>query len=243
MNHQESSRALQAVIFDCDGILVNTEPLHYRAFQEVLEPLGLGFDYEHYMRVYIGFDDRDAFAEAFREKGRDLGASRLAELMEAKNRILQSIVARGIESFPGVTALIKELLRREVPLAVASGALRDEVEAFTTALNIRHAFRVIVAADDVARSKPDPETYLAAMERMRTHGGVPDLEPAGCVAIEDTPAGIASARAAGMCVVAVTNSFGPEKLGEAHQVVESLDRVSVRDMAALVDRCQNQGRA
>ncbi len=243
MNHQESSGTLQAVIFDCDGILVDTEPIHYRAFQEVLEPLELGFDYEHYMRAYIGFDDRDAFAEAFREKGKILDAHQLSGLMEAKNRVLQSIVTRGINSFPGVVTLIEELLRHNVPLAVASGALRDEVEAFTTTLSIRHAFRVIVAADDVARSKPDPETYLAAMEKMRIHGGVADLEPSRCIAIEDTPAGIASARAAGLCVMAVTNSFGAESLGEAHQVVPSLTRVNIREMSALVERCRSEGGA
>ncbi len=230
------SQILQAVIFDCDGVLVNTEPIHYRAFQEVLRPFGMGFDWEHYMDVYIGFDDRDAFAEAFRERGKILGDAELARLIEEKNRFLQSIVAEGIAGFPGVVELIQELLSHQVPLAVASGALRKEVEAFTAALSIRDAFRVIIAADDVARSKPDPETYLAALAQMRTVFGLRELNSSRCIAIEDTPAGIASAKAAGLCVVAVTNSFGPESLREADHVLSSLADLNVRRMAELVEQ-------
>ncbi len=75
---------LQAVIFDCDGVLVNTEPLHYRAFQEVLAPLGLGHDFESYLEHFVGFDDRDAFIYAFRQAGLDLAPTTLGRLIEAK---------------------------------------------------------------------------------------------------------------------------------------------------------------
>jgi len=235
------SRPLQAVIFDCDGILVNTEPLHYRAFQEVLRPLGMGFDFDHYMDVYIGFDDRDAFAEAFRQKGETLSDSHLARLMEAKHEVLQAIVARGVSSFPGVLELIGELRRHQVPLGVASGALRSEIEAFTAALSIRDAFGVIVAADDVAKSKPHPETYLEAVNRMRSFPQMGDLSPSRCLAIEDTPAGIASARAAGLYVVAVTNSFPEENLGEAHLVLPSLQELTIGRMVEHMEEFARKG--
>lgn len=238
---KDLSRPLQAVIFDCDGILVDTEPLHYRAFQEVLRPLGMGFDYDHYMDVYIGFDDRDAFAQAFREKGETLSDSHLARLMEAKHEVLQSIVAQGVSSFPGVLELIGDLQRHQVPLGVASGALRSEIEAFTTVLSIRDAFGVIVAADDVARSKPDPETYLEAVKRMRALPRLSDLVPSQCLAIEDTPAGIASAKGAGLYVVAVTNSFPEENLGEAHLVLPSLEELTVGRMMEHMEEFARKG--
>ncbi|GLI36418.1 MAG: HAD family phosphatase [Deltaproteobacteria bacterium] len=232
----DADSRLKAVIFDCDGILVDTEPLHYQAFQVVLAPLGLGHDYDHYMEYYIGFDDRDAFREAFREAGRCLDEATLTRLMRAKAEALLEIVSKGVASFPGVSALVEELVKHGVPLAVASGALRHEVLTFMEALGLREAFPLIVAADDVSRSKPDPETYLVALERVREKLGTDSLDPSACIAIEDTPAGIQSAKAAGMYVVGVTNSFPADQLKDADQVVESLDQVSYGKMIQWLEK-------
>lgn len=228
------SSPLQAVIFDCDGVLVDTEPLHYQAYQEVLRPLGLGYDYERYLDYYMGFDDRDAFMEAFREAGRAIDQATLASLMAAKAKALLSIASMGISSFPGVVELVQELVKAEVPLAVASGALRHEVEAFTEALGIRKAFGIIVAADDVSRSKPDPETYLMALAKLREHLGASDLDPRSCIAIEDTPAGIQSARAAGIYVIGVAHSYPVSSLSEADSVVENMTLLDVPGLMRLV---------
>jgi len=227
------SLPLAAVIFDCDGVLVDTEPLHYQAFQEVLRPIGLGFDYDAYLDRYIGFDDRDAFLEAFREAGRSLDPATLASLMHAKAKALLSIASKGISSFPGVVELVHELERHKVPLAVASGALRREVEAFTDALGIRGAFSIIVGADDVSRSKPDPETYLAALARLKEHLNRNDLDPASCVAIEDTPAGIRSAKKAGIYVIGVAHSYPVSGLNEADKVIESMTQLDVPGLMRL----------
>lgn len=226
---------IEAVVFDCDGILVDTEPLHYRAFQRVLEPLGLGHDFEHYLKVYIGFDDRDAFLEAFREGGRPLDDATLGELMDRKERALREIVAAGgLVSFPGVVELVRRLKAAGVPLAVASGALRREVLEFTDALGLRGAFDVIVAADDVARSKPDPESYLKAVQRLQgVVGG--SVRPARCVAVEDTPAGIQAARGAALKVIAVTNSFPAEKLTDADLIVGSLEGLSLERIEEILE--------
>lgn len=228
------SSALTAVIFDCDGVLVDTEPLHYEAFQEVLRPLGLGYDYAYYLEHYIGFDDRDAFAEAFREAGRTLDDAALISLMEAKAEALSTIASRGISSFPGVVDLVHELARHKVPLAVASGSLRHEVEAFTRALGIREAFSFLVAADDVSRSKPDPETYLLVLARLGEQLGMSELDSRSCIAIEDTPAGIRSAREAGIYVIGVANSYPASDLSEADKVVESLTELNVSALMGLV---------
>ncbi|MFP5213374.1 MAG: HAD family hydrolase [Acidobacteriota bacterium] len=227
---------LKAVIFDCDGILVDTEPIHYRAFQKVLVPLGMGFDYDRYLKDYIGFDDRDAFIEAFREAGRAVGGAELASLIKAKADALQVIISEGISSFPGVAELIARLIDHRVPLAVASGALRHEIDDFLAALNLSHAFPTIVAANDVKKSKPDPETYAMALEKVRTERGLKGLDARSCVAIKDTPAGIRSAKGAGLYVVAVTNSFPADRLTEADLVVESLEKVDVIGLADLVGR-------
>ena len=228
---------LKAVIFDCDGILVDTEPLHYAAFQEVLQPLGLGFDYEHYLKHYIGFDDRDAFREAFREGARPLNGGQLSEFMGAKEEALQRIIARGVPTFPGVVELVRELSGGGIPLAVASGALRHEVETFVLGLGLQEAFPVIVAADEVERSKPDPETYLQALSKVREHFGLAGLTARECVAIEDTPTGIQSARQAGMFVVGVAHSYSVERLeSEADYVVKGLPELNLPLLTRLVAR-------
>ena len=231
-----SNLDLQAVIFDCDGVLVDTEPLHYRAFQEVLVPLGLGHDFQSYLDRFVGFDDRDAFIYAFKQAGRELAPLTLERLMEAKSAALGDLIRQGVPSFPGVVELVNELMDRGVPMAVASGALRHEIEAFLASLGLNGAFRVIVAADQVKKSKPDPETYLLAIERLRQLQESKPLDPKNCVAIEDTQAGILSAKSAGLAVIAVTNSFPAKELSDADQVVGSLSDLSFRKIVKLLER-------
>ncbi len=230
----DSDPELQAVIFDCDGVLVDTEPLHYRAFQKVLVPLGLGHDFKRYLELFVGFDDRDAFIHAFKEGGLELSATTLDQLMEAKAIALRELILKGVPGFPGVVELIEELRDEGIPMAVASGALRHEVEAFIASLGLNGAFRAIVSADEVKKSKPDPETYLLAIERLKQLLGSTPLDPVNCVAIEDTPAGIHSAKSAGLQVIAVTNSFPENELTEADMVVESLSALSFPEMVKLL---------
>jgi beta-phosphoglucomutase len=228
---------LEAVVFDCDGVLVDSEPLHYRAFQAVLGPLGLGHSYDAYLERYIGFDDRDAFLEAFRENGRELDDATLARLIRAKEEVLQGIMAQGVSGFPGVVALVRELAANRVPLAVASGALRQEVNGFIKALGLTGFFSVIVSADEVARSKPHPETYLKVLEHFRNDQAIlADLNPQCCIAIEDTPSGIASAKDAGLYVIGVTNSFPEDQLPGADQVVASLEELNFSRLAQSIER-------
>jgi len=227
---------LQAVIFDCDGILVNTEPLHYRAFQEVLVPLGLGHDFESYLEHFVGFDDRDAFIYAFKEAGLYLAPTTLDRLIKAKARALLGLIGQGVPGFPGVVELVRELANRGVLMAVASGALRHEVDAFIASLGLNGGFHAIVAADEVKKSKPDPETYLLAIERLRQLRGEMRLDPMNCIAIEDTPAGIRSAKSAGLPVIAVTNSFSLPELTEADKVIDSLSELNFPEMLKLLKR-------
>jgi beta-phosphoglucomutase len=230
-----SFHRLEAVVFDCDGVLVDSEPLHYQAFQAVLGPLGLAHSYDDYLERYIGFDDRDAFLEAFREDGRELDDTTLAELIRAKEDVLHGIIAKGVSGFPGVVALVRELAANRVPVAVASGSLRKEVKGFIKALGLTGFFSVIVSADEVARSKPHPESYLKVLDHLRGDEAVVNLDPQFCIAIEDTPAGIASAKEAGLYVIGVTNSFLEDQLPGADLVVASLEDLSFSSLIQLFE--------
>ncbi len=200
----------------------------------MLVPLGLGHDYARYLEHFVGFDDRDAFIHAFKEGGLQLSAATLERLMEAKAIALQEFIRQGVPGFPGVVELVKELRDKGIPMAVASGALRHEVDAFIASLGLNGAFCAVVAADEVKKSKPDPETYLLAIERLRLLHGSPALDPINCFAIEDTPAGIRSAKSAGLQVIAVTNSFPENELTEADMVVGSLSALSFSAMVKLL---------
>jgi len=217
-----------AVIFDFDGVIVDTEPIHYQVFQDILEPIGLGYTWDEYTRTYMGFDDRDAFREAFGAAGKTLTPDRLQELISQKAGIFEQVVSRGVTPYTGVIELIHELSAKGIPLAISSGALRSDIIPILEQLNIEHYFSHIVTADDVPQSKPHPASYLSAKEKLLI--SFPDkLNSDSLVyAIEDTPAGIQSAKGAGLSVVAVTNSYQAEKLRQADVIVPSLEQLATR---------------
>ena len=217
----------EAVLFDFDGILVDTEPMHHRAFNEVLDPLGMAFPWKEYVETYMGFDDRDAFREAFRAKGIDLDDTNLAKLVAAKSEAFLRGLRAGVTAYPGAVPLIETLSAAGTPLALCSGALRADIDPILAQLGVARRFGVIVSADDVRRSKPDPESYALAFRRLAETYSSSLTVPGKSVAVEDTPAGIRSAKGAGLRVLAVTNSYGTGELAEADWIVESLENVRV----------------
>lgn len=218
---------LNAVIFDFDGIIVDSEPMHYSAFQTVLEPLGKGYSWEKYCESYIGHDDRDALTEAFKAHGEKLSSRDLKRLIAEKAAAFQKLVHNGDATpLPGAVELIKSI-PRPLPVALCSGALLEDILPIIRNLGIADAFRVIVTAEDTPKSKPDPAPYLLAIKKL----GLDD--PSTAIAIEDTPAGILSAKGAGLKVLAVTNSHDREYLFDADAVTDSLEninRLSLEDM-------------
>ena len=215
----------EAVLFDFDGILVDSEPMHYRAFIEILDPLGMGFPWKKYVETYMGFDDRDAFREAFRAKGVVLDEANLGKLVAAKSEAFLRGLRVGVTAYPGAVHLIETLYAAGFPLALCSGALRSDIDPILTQLGVARRFDVIVSADDVRRSKPDPESYALAFARLSERHPALLTAPEMSVAVEDTPAGIRSAKGAGLRALAVTNSYGAGELGEADWVVGSLECV------------------
>lgn len=216
----------EAVIFDFDGVIVDTEPLHYAAFQRLLEPLGLGFSWEQYVETFMGFDDRDAFMEAFKVNGTGLSTTDLQSYIDRKANLFQEIIRDGISSYPGVVELIRSIRASRTPLAISSGALRSDIAPILETLGIADCFDVIVTAEDVARSKPDPESYRLAHTRLNKSRML-NLLPGQVLAIEDTPAGIAAAKGAGLRVIAVTNSYPAAHLSQADHIVETLDSAEI----------------
>jgi HAD superfamily hydrolase (TIGR01509 family) len=209
---------MRAVLFDFDGVLVDSEPLHFRAMRDALVAEGFTIDEEEYWRHLLAHDDRGAIRIALERHGVPYDGARIEAMTRRKAEAFEAVLA-DIPFFPGARDLV-HALGREVPLAIASGARRAEIEAILTAGGLRDSFSAVVGIDDVSRGKPDPEPYLTAMRRLG--GRAPGLRPTECLVIEDSSTGIAAGLAAGMKVLAVTNSYPAAKLAAAHRVVASL---------------------
>ncbi|MDX2029915.1 MAG: HAD family phosphatase [Blastocatellia bacterium] len=217
---------LRAIIFDFNGVIVDDEPLHLELFRAVLAEEGIPLTDEAYHERYLGFDDRGAFVAVLRDAGRASRADEagyIAELIERKAALYREAIERRYLLFPGVVDLVRGLAER-FPMAIASGALRNEIELVLTRGEIRDCFREIIASEDVAVCKPDPEGYLKALAALnaRDSGSAREIEPAECLAIEDSIAGIEAARRAGMRCLAVTNSYAAEQLTRADRIVNTL---------------------
>jgi HAD superfamily hydrolase (TIGR01509 family) len=223
-------RGPRAIIFDFDGVIADSEPLHLAAFQQALEPEGIILTTEAYYADYLGYDDYDAIVAALREAGRPPTEESVQALMAAKAEHFLALVREGVRILPGVPVFVREAATR-VPLAVASGALRREIELILAYAGLRKAFDAIVSAEDVSEGKPAPESFLLALERLQER--VPNLTPGDCLVIEDSRAGIEAARRAGMRCLAVTNSYPASELGAADVVVPSLEKVEWERVSAL----------
>jgi beta-phosphoglucomutase len=218
---------LRAVIFDFNGIIVDDEPIHFKLFQRVLGEEGIVLTEEDYYARYLGFDDRGAFVTGFREHSRPLSAEKLQKLIERKAVYYQEAIRNHVTVFPGVKNLVADLAQT-LPLAVASGALRHEIDTILKTLGLLDHFRAIVAAEDVTQGKPEPEIYVKALAALNARGGNGrPIEAADCVVIEDSKEGIRGARRAGMKCLAVTNSHPAELLSEATAIVKSLEDVKL----------------
>ena len=223
----------QAVFFDFDGVIVDSEPLHYQAYQEILAPMGMGFPWEDYMAVYIGFDDREVFGRLFGQRGRAPDAGDLHDLMGRKAAAFLRIVRQSPPAvYPGVRALV-EGLRGRVPLGLCTGALPGDIEPILSAIGLDTAFDVRVTAADVHASKPDPASYRLARERLEARHPERRFPAERCVAIEDTPAGIEAAAGAGLRVLAVATTHPRSALRRAARVVDSLTEVAADDVLKL----------
>ena len=211
-----------AVLFDFDGVLVNSEPLHFQAFHEVLAAEHIELSEDEYYRELIGFDDKGAFRHVYQTRNLPLAPKTFLALMTAKSRMMMSLIQRRqFTALPGVEQFVRGLWRNR-PLAICSGALREEIEAMLHGISLRDCFSVIVAAEDVTVGKPDPSGYLMTMRQLGVKKRQP-LDPSDCLIVEDAPTVIHSVRQVGFSVLGVATSYPIDKLQEANWAVKSLE--------------------
>lgn len=223
---------LEAIIFDFDGVICDTEPLHHRAFVRALANVPIPLAEDEYYARYAGLNDRAVLRAVARDQGLDLAEQNLESLLHAKNENYFTMIADGIDRLPGVDRLVPRLARRW-PLAICSGARRLEIETILQHAGLLEYFRVIVSGDEVQASKPDPAGYMVTLKRLRRL--IPDVLARQCLVIEDTAHGIAAARAAGMKALGIQSRLSPRQLAAADATVPTLRSVSVQSLAAMFE--------
>lgn len=211
---------LQAIIFDFDGVIANSEPLHLRAFQAALADDGVALDAGDYYARYLGHDDVGMFQQLGADRGFDWSHRHVTALVARKGVKMQALLRSGAVLFPGAADFVRRAAA-VVPIAIASGALRHEILEIAGAARVAQLFSTIVAAGDTPESKPSPAPYQLAFAQLceRTRR---DIEPKRTVAIEDSRWGLASARAAGLRCVGVTSSYPASELPGAELTVGGL---------------------
>jgi len=205
---------VRAVIFDFDGVLVDSEPIRFQAGAQALEEIGVSLTWERFMKFWLGRTDdaglRDLLGDRFEADGKRVAARRNALYEERLDEV---------PAFPDSVRLL-----RRVPdgtrLAVVTGSRQIEVERILTHLGLFREFHVIVTAEDYARAKPAPEPFLTAARCL-------DLPPVSCLVIEDSLAGVTAGHAAGMPVVAVDRGRGAIGLDQATWTVGSLEEITL----------------
>jgi beta-phosphoglucomutase len=220
---------IRAVCFDFNGVLVDDENVHFELLRDILAEDGIILTEREYHDLYLGYDDRGCFEVALASAGLPAGPERIEALIAQKAQSYRSRAETGLRIFPGAAESLQALARR-FPIAICSGALRPEIEFALERLRSRDYVSVIISAEDTTHCKPDPEGYSLSLAALRLLPGkeLHDLKPSECLVVEDSLAGIASARAAGMWCVGVAHTYKPGELtgAGAHRVIQSLDTLA-----------------
>ena len=213
--------AFDCVIFDCDGVLVDSEPIVHRVLNEMLNELGIAISLEESKRWFLGRAVRDELGNIERRLGKPLPENWLSTWLARRNQVLEAEVV----AVPHVREAIEAITARGLPVCVASGADRIKVKLQLTRTGLVELFQQdarehIFSSTEVDRSKPAPDVYLLAARTM-------DVDPSRCVVVEDSPTGVTAGVAAGMTVL------GYAALNDAGELREAGARAIFTDMRQL----------
>jgi HAD superfamily hydrolase (TIGR01509 family) len=225
---------IRAVVFDFDGVIANSEPLHFRAFRDVLAACGVTLTERDYYDKYLGYDDAGAFRAVAGDQRVSMTEANVAELVTRKAIVLEDLAHDASVLFAGARDAIHRMAE-SCPIAIASGARRPEILRVLEHEQLMPLFRFVVGAEDTPASKPAPDPYLLAVSLLAAETARP-LAASDCVAVEDSRWGLESARAAGLKTVAVTHTYPAEELARADLVIEHLDHLTWEALNDLARR-------
>lgn len=224
---------LKAIIFDFDGIIADTEPVHLEAFKSILKDINISLSDEDYYTKYLAYDDRTLFTEVLKLSDSESDDVLIQNLIHRKNDLVTRVFNEQVVLFPGFLSYLEEIKGRYL-LAIGSGALKSEITLVLEKFGIEGDFHVITAADNVVNCKPDPEVFLTCLKSLNevSHGDVLSEE---CLVFEDSISGIRAAKSANMKCVAISNSYDERLLYEADVIVNGFEELNMRDIETLFD--------
>jgi beta-phosphoglucomutase len=226
--------SLLALLFDFDGVVIDSEPIHYECFVRVMrQRFGIELDRELYFSRYLAFTDAEALEAMAEDYSLDIDPATAREIIDRKTRMVMDAFNEGIEPLAGAIELMRAAREAGLAVAICSGALREEIIGPATTVGAMPYVQLVVSAEDVERGKPDPAGYELTRRRLAEMLGR-EISAHQCVVIEDSPGGVQAGKAAGMAVLAVTTTTAAENLTQADRVVRSLAEVELEDLRELV---------
>ncbi|MCD4830902.1 MAG: HAD family phosphatase [Anaerohalosphaeraceae bacterium] len=225
---------LKAVIFDFDGVISDSELLHWQGFNEILARFDIKLSKQDYYDNYLGFTDSELLEKVMARGGVDFDKAMIEELVDEKADVFSALVKNSNHIINGVREFLAELSGSNIPMAICSGASSADIDVMLSGSELGDYFRFIVSADDVIKGKPEPDGYLLALQKLNElqQGSV---SAGQCVVIEDSHWGIEAGKKAGMRVLAVTNSYVTSELKAADKTVESLGDLKASDLYQMCD--------
>jgi beta-phosphoglucomutase-like phosphatase (HAD superfamily) len=222
---------LAAIIFDFDGVIADSEPLHFQAFRDEVATRGIVLTESAYYRDFLGFDDAAAFRAIGQQHRVDWSDGQIAAMVASKAGRIEALEARMSILFPGAADAIRRAAA-VVPIGIASGALTAEIQRTLERERIAEFFDAVVGADQTASSKPAPDPYHHAIALLssRLHTS---LHACDCVALEDSHWGLESARAAGLRTIGVAQTYAVDALKGADLVIGTIADFDVDDAKKL----------
>ena len=221
---------LKAIIFDFDGVIADTEPIHLEAFKIVLNNREIVMTDEQYFNKYLAYDDKTLFEKIYTDNGREITEKIINDLIDEKHMLITELFSKHVAVFPGIEDFIKRSAGKYT-LAIASGALRSEIEYILNKYRLDNFFQSITSADEVLNCKPDPEPFLKALDKIKKDKK--EMLPSECLVLEDSVYGVEAAKAAGMKCVAVTNSYEHNFLNDADLVVDGFNELQTDTLEGL----------
>lgn len=216
---------MEAFIFDMDGVIIDSEPLHSRVKMETFAHFGLPFD-EGDLAQYMGRTSVDIFSDVLKKEHRtDVSVQEIVNYKHA--HYLELAVGGALEAIPGSLELIARLRAAGVPLALATSSWRRVVDAVLVQFGLTDTFQSVISGSELPKSKPDPAIYRLSAEAL-------DVSPCDCVVLEDTAAGVAAAKGAGMyCIGFRSPHSGVQDLSRADEIVDDLAAVDIAKLFSV----------
>jgi beta-phosphoglucomutase len=224
---------LQAVIFDFDGVIADTEPLHFKAYNHILKGYGIKIAKKAYYRDYLGYTDHDCFEIIKKSHPDKLGKTSVKTLMQQKSQAYLDLLTDQSCVISHVAEFLQMLTANNLAIAICSGGLRNEIETVLLRARLHDFFEVIVTANEVKKGKPDPQGFNLALQMLNSRHQGKSIKASDCVVIEDSHWGLEAAKAAGMHTVAVANSYAAAELVMAEMVVDNLGQLAIEDLHRL----------